>query len=65
MLSEVEARGIAAGKAAADGARARVAAVLRAELPDVAVGIEGEGVVLSGRISPDDPRLRWIGSALR
>ena len=65
MLNGVEARGRAAGVAAADRARRRVAAVLRAELPGVSVGIEGEDVVLTGRISPDDARLRWIGSLLR
>ena len=65
MLSAIEARGRAAAEAAADRARRRVAAVLRGELPGVSVGIEGEAVVLSGRISPDDARLRWIGSLLR
>ena len=65
MLSALEARGRAAGEAAAERACARVAAALRAELPGVAVGIEGEAVVLSGRITRDDARLRWIGSLLR
>lgn len=64
MLSALEARGIALAEAAADDARARVAAALRAELPGVAVAIDGADVVLTGRISPDDPRLRWIGSLL-
>lgn len=65
MLSALEARGRAAGAAAAEHARARLAEALRAALPGVAVGIEGEEVVLSGRISADDPRLLWIGSLLR
>ncbi len=65
MLSALEARGRAAGVAAAERARVRVAAALRAALPGVAVGIQGEEVVLSGRIAADDPRLRWIGSLLR
>lgn len=64
MLSALEARGIAAGAVAAKRARERVAEALRNALPGVAVSIEGEHVVLSGRISPDDPRLRWIGSLL-
>ena len=64
MLSALEARGVAAGAAAAERARLRVAEALRAALPGVAVRIEGEHVVLSGRITPDDPRLRWIGSLL-
>lgn len=64
MLNGIEARGRAAGAAAAGRARERVAAVLRAELPGVAVGIEGDDVVLTGRIAPDDARLRWIGSLL-
>jgi hypothetical protein len=64
MLSDVEARGVAAGVAAADRARLRVARVLRADLPGVAVAIDGDDVVLTGRIAPDDPRLRWIASLL-
>jgi hypothetical protein len=64
MLSALEARGAALGAAAADRARARVAEALRDELPGVAVTIEGEAVVLTGRIAADDPRLRWIGSLL-
>ena len=65
MLSAVEARGIAAGAAAAERARVRVATVLRDELRGVAVTIEGEEVVLIGRVKPDDARLRWIGNLLR
>lgn len=64
MLSALEVRGVAAGAAAAGVARGRVAEALRNALPGVAVSIEGEHIVLSGRILPDDPRLRWIGSLL-
>jgi hypothetical protein len=64
MLSAVELRGDAAGERAAARARMRVAATLRAELPGVAVTVEGDEVVLTGWISPDDARLRWIGSLL-
>ncbi|MET3761672.1 hypothetical protein [Sphingomonas sp. UYEF23] len=64
MLSALEARGSAAGAVAAERARVRVAEALRSALPGVAISIEGEHVVLSGRIAPDDPRLRWIGSLL-
>lgn len=63
-MTALQARGVALGAAAADRARVRVADALRQELPGVAVEIEGEAVVLTGRISPDDPRLRWIGSLL-
>lgn len=65
MLSGVEARGRAAAAYAADRARLRVAEVLRGAVPGVGVTIEGEQIVLTGRISPDDARLRWIGSLLR
>ena len=65
MLSDVEARGRAAAENAAARARRRVADVLRGEVPEVTVTIEGESVVLTGRITPDDARLRWIGSLLR
>lgn len=65
VLSAVLAAGQAAGEAAGRRARDRLAAVLAAELPDVAVSVEDEHVVLSGRVTPDDPRLRWVGSLLR
>ena len=65
MLSVVDTRGRAAARVAADRARRRVADALRGAVPGVAVRIEGEDVVLTGRIAPDDPRLRWIGSLLR
>lgn len=64
MLSLIEGRGTAIADRAADAARLRVADALRAALPGVAVAIDGEDVVLSGRIAPDDPRLRWIGSLI-
>lgn len=65
MLSAVAARGRAAGARAAKRARRRVAVALRATLPGVAVTEEEDAVVLTGRISPDDVRLRWIASLLR
>lgn len=65
VLSAVLVAGQAAGEAAAGRARDRPAAVLRAELPEVAVTVQDEHVVLSGRVTPDDPRLRWVGSLLR
>jgi hypothetical protein len=65
MLSALEAQGRVLAEHAAERARGRVAEALRAELPGVAVTVEGEAVVLSGAISPDDARLRWIGSLLR
>ncbi len=65
MLSAVDARGRVAAAAAAARARRRVAEVLRGEVPGVAVTIEGENVVLTGRLARDDARLRWIGSLLK
>lgn len=65
MLSAVAAAGQAAGDAAAARTRTRLAAALQEALPEVAVTVEDETVVLAGRISPDDARLRWIGSMLR
>ncbi|WP_242139895.1 hypothetical protein [Sphingomonas sp. TREG-RG-20F-R18-01] len=65
MLTMVEQRGDAIAAAAADRARRRVAAALRAALPGILVEISGAEIVLVGRIAPDDPRLRWIGSLVR
>ncbi|WP_242183880.1 hypothetical protein [Sphingomonas sp. CARO-RG-8B-R24-01] len=65
MLTMVEQRGDAIAAAAADRARCRVAAALRAALPGILVEISGAEIVLVGRIAPDDPRLRWIGSLVR
>lgn len=65
MMDALEDRGRAVGEAAAARVRGRVAAALRETLPEVAVDVVGDDVVLTGRITPDDPRLRWIGSLLR
>lgn len=65
MLTMVEQRGDAIAAAAADRVRRRVAAALRAALPGILVEISGAEIVLVGRIAPDDPRLRWIGSLVR
>ncbi|WP_029623588.1 hypothetical protein [Sphingomonas sp. PAMC 26617] len=65
MMDALEERARLIGEAAAARARGRVAATLRETLPEVAVDVAGEDVVLTGRIAPDDPRLRWIGSLLR
>jgi hypothetical protein len=65
MMKALEDRGRAIGAAAAARVRGRVAVTLRETLPDVAVDVVGDDVVLTGRIAPDDPRLRWIGSLLR
>jgi len=64
-MDALEDRGRAIGEAAAARARARVAATLRETLPEVAVDVVGDDVVLTGRIAPDDPRLRWVGSLVR
>lgn len=65
MMDALEERARLIGEAAAARVRGRVAAALRETLPGVAVDVVGEDVVLTGRIAPDDPRLRWIGSVLR
>jgi hypothetical protein len=65
MMDALEDRARAIGAAAAARVREQVAATLRDTLPGVAVDVIGEDVVLTGRIAPDDPRLRWIGSLLR
>ena len=64
MLSAVEARGLAAAAAAANALRQRVADVLRDTLPGVEVLVQDEKIYLSGQLSVDDARLRWIGSLL-
>lgn len=64
MLSALEARGIAAGEAAADRLRERVAEALREIFPGVEVLVQDRKVYLSGRLDIDDARLRWIGSLL-
>ena len=65
MMDGLKERGRAIGEAAAARVRGRVAAALRETLPEAAVEVVGEDVVLVGRVTPDDPRLRWIGSLLR
>ena len=65
MMEALEDRAHLIGPAAADRVRTRVAATLRETLPDVAVDVVGEEVVLVGRIARDDAWLRWIGSLLR
>jgi hypothetical protein len=65
MRDALEDRARLIGEAAAARVRGRAAAALREALPDVAVEVVGDDVVLTGRIAPDDPRLRWIGSLLR
>jgi len=64
MLNGVEARGRAAAAAAADALRERVAEGLREVLPGVEVLVREEKIYVSGRLSVDDARLRWIGSML-
>ncbi len=65
MLSALEARGIAAGAAAADRVRERLAEALREAFPGVEVLVQDRNIYLSGRLDIDDARLRWIGSWLR
>ena len=65
MMDSLEERARLVGEAAAVRVRGRVAAGLRETLPEVAVDVVGDDVVLTGRIAPDDPRLRWVGSLLR
>ncbi len=64
MLSALEARGIAAGVAAADRVRERLAEALRLAFPGVEVLVQDRNIYLSGRLDLDDARLRWIGSWL-
>ena len=64
-MRSLDAKGRAIAAAAAARTRTRVAAALDATLPGIAVTIDADTVVLTGRISADDPRLRWIGSLLR
>lgn len=65
MMSALLARAQVTAERAAARARERVARSLRAQVPGVRITIEEDRVVLSGRITRDDPRLRWIGSLLR
>ena len=57
------ARGRAIGEARADAVRARVAALVQAEVPDARVEISGFEVTVWGRGLR--LALRWIGSLLR
>lgn len=65
MLSGLAARGREVAAAARRRAIGRGAARLQAALPELAVSDEEDAIVLVGRISPEDARLRWIGSLLR
>ena len=65
MLSEVEARGTAIGRAARDRAVGRLAARVRDAAPEVGMTVTADGVTLTGRGVLDDPRLTWIGSLMR
>lgn len=64
MLSALEARGVAAGEAAADRLRERVAQALREIFPGIEVLVQDRRIYMSGRLDIDDARLRWIGSLL-
>ena len=65
MLSDLAARGRMNGEAAQRRAIAEGVARLRSAFPELAVRGEDDAIVLTGRISPEDARLRWIGSLLR
>jgi hypothetical protein len=64
VLSGVAARGRAIGDAAQRRAIDTGAARLQAAFPEARVQAEGDAIVLTGRIDPEDARLRWIGSLL-
>jgi hypothetical protein len=68
-MERLEARGRALGERAAAAARTRIAERVGDALPSVAVEIEGERLVLSGRgvraRLMREPVLRWIGSLVR
>lgn len=65
MMDGLKERGRAIGEAAAARVRGQVAAALRETFPEAAVEEVGDDIVLTGRVTADDPRLRWIGSLLR
>lgn len=65
MLSDLAARGRTIAEAAQQRAIAGGVARLQAAFPELAVSGEEDAIVLVGRISPEDTRLRWIGSLLR
>ena len=64
-LSALIDRGRTLGDARADRVRERIAAVVAAETPGVAVSIEDDAVVVAGRgvrwRALTEPALRWIG----
>ena len=68
MMARLVERGRALGDRRAARVRDEVAAVLGA-VPDVAVTVEGEEVIVAGRgvrwRAVSEPALRWIGSVLR
>lgn len=65
MLNMLAARGLAAGDAAQHRAIVDGVARVQAAFPELVVSGVDDAIVLTGRIAPDDPRLRWIGSLLR
>ncbi|RZF60752.1 hypothetical protein EWE75_21290 [Sphingomonas populi] len=65
MLSGLAARGRTITDAARHRAITEGVARLQAAFPELAVSGEDDAIVLVGRISPEDARLRWIGSLLR
>lgn len=65
MLSGLDARAQAIAAAAQHRAIGDGVTRLQAAFPDLAVDGEDDAIVLTGRISPEDARLRWIGGLLR
>lgn len=69
MRARLEARGAAIAAEAQRRAIAALAERVAAEVPDVDVEAQEDGVVLSGRGLArrliDEPVLRWIGSLMR
>ena len=68
MMARLVERGGALGDRRAARVRGEVAALL-GDVPDVAVTVEGEEVIVAGRgvrwRAVSEPALRWIGSVLR
>lgn len=64
MLSGVVARGRDIAEAAQARAIAQGTVRLQAAFPELAVTAQADAIVLTGRIDPEDARLRWIGSVL-
>ncbi|AOH82764.1 hypothetical protein AWL63_00980 [Sphingomonas panacis] len=65
MLSGLAGRGRTIGAAAQARAITEGAARLQAAFPELTVSGEDDAIVLVGRVSREDARLRWIGSLLR